>query len=118
MSGFEATRAIRSLNPELQTLPIVALTASAIAETREQCLEAGMNDYLTKPPKIKQLKEKLNEWLERIKLNLSNMHITNCILRSIIITISSTTLLCKIWNHMLYTHPPTIIAQSLCFKLF
>ncbi|CAG8588410.1 1863_t:CDS:10 [Paraglomus occultum] len=63
MSGFEATRAIRSLNPGLQTLPIVALTASAIAETREQCLEAGMNDYLTKPIKIKQLKEKLKEWL-------------------------------------------------------
>ena len=63
MSGFDATRAIRSLNPEFQTLPIVALTACAIAGTREQCLEAGMNDYLTKPLKIKQLKDKLNEWL-------------------------------------------------------
>ncbi|CAG8540921.1 6752_t:CDS:10 [Paraglomus occultum] len=63
MSGFEATRAIRSINPEFQTLPIVALTACAIAEIREQCLEAGMNDYLTKPLRIKQLKEKLNEWL-------------------------------------------------------
>ncbi|CAG8638752.1 3355_t:CDS:10, partial [Paraglomus brasilianum] len=63
MSGFEATRAIRSLSPEFQTLPIIALTACAIAGTREQCLEAGMNDYLTKPLKIKQLKEKLNEWL-------------------------------------------------------
>ena len=63
MSGFDATRAIRSLSPEFQTLPIVALTASVVAGTREQCLEAGMNDYLTKPLKMKQLKEMLNEWL-------------------------------------------------------
>ena len=63
MSGIEATRAIRSINPEFQTLPIIALTACAMAETREQCLEAGMNDYLTKPLKMKQLKEKLDVWL-------------------------------------------------------
>ena len=63
MSGFEATRTIRSLSPEFQTLPIIALTACTITGTREQCLEAGMNDYLTKPLKIKQLKKKLNEWL-------------------------------------------------------
>jgi CheY-like chemotaxis protein len=63
MSGFDATRAIRLIGPELLLLPIIALTAFAIEGTREQCLEAGMNDYLTKPLKLPRLKELLNEWL-------------------------------------------------------
>jgi len=63
MSGFETTRAIRSLGPELQELPIIALTASALEETRKQCLEAGMNDYLSKPLLPQNLNEKLIKWL-------------------------------------------------------
>jgi CheY-like chemotaxis protein len=63
MSGFEASRAIREMGPELQDLPIIALTASAVAGTKEQCLESGMSDYLTKPLKLQILKEKLNKWL-------------------------------------------------------
>ncbi len=50
LDGVAATRAIRAL-PEAgpSTLPIVALTADAFDETRERCLVAGMNDFLTKP---------------------------------------------------------------------
>ncbi|MBS0304768.1 MAG: response regulator [Proteobacteria bacterium] len=50
LDGAAATRAIRALaDPKAAAVPIVALTADAFPETRERCLIAGMNDYLTKP---------------------------------------------------------------------
>lgn len=50
LDGIGATIAIRALHdPGLSTVPIVALTADALALTRERCLVAGMNDFLTKP---------------------------------------------------------------------
>ena len=63
MSGFDASKAIRSMRPPISNIPIIALTASAVQGTRDKCLESGMNDYLTKPLKIGQLKEMLNQWL-------------------------------------------------------
>jgi CheY-like chemotaxis protein len=48
MDGHEATRAIRS-DPRYDNLPIVAMTAQAMAEERDQCLAEGMNDHITKP---------------------------------------------------------------------
>ncbi|MBV9814682.1 MAG: response regulator, partial [Alphaproteobacteria bacterium] len=48
MDGHEATRAIRS-DPRYDSLPIVAMTAQAMAEERDQCLAQGMNDHITKP---------------------------------------------------------------------
>ena len=50
LDGVGATRAIRALHDPLHsTVPIVALTADAFAETRDRCTVAGMNDFLTKP---------------------------------------------------------------------
>jgi CheY-like chemotaxis protein len=49
MDGYEATKAIRMMQPPMNTVPIVALTANATKNDIEKCLAAGMNDYLAKP---------------------------------------------------------------------
>jgi two-component system, sensor histidine kinase len=49
LDGIAATRAVRALPGDKARLPIVALTADAFAETRTRCLEAGMDDFLSKP---------------------------------------------------------------------
>lgn len=61
MDGYEATRAIRR-NPEWQNLPIIAVTANVMQGDREDCLEAGMNDYITKPYKREELRAVINRW--------------------------------------------------------
>ncbi|MEJ8840007.1 PAS domain-containing hybrid sensor histidine kinase/response regulator [Ramlibacter sp. AN1133] len=58
--GLQATREIRAMG--LRT-PIIALTASATCGDRERCLEAGMNDFLSKPVEMAVLAEKLRRWL-------------------------------------------------------
>jgi CheY-like chemotaxis protein/HPt (histidine-containing phosphotransfer) domain-containing protein len=65
MDGFEATAAIRKheANSGHRT-PIVALTASAIEGDREQCLAAGMDDYVAKPFTAEQMRSALAAWLE------------------------------------------------------
>jgi PAS domain S-box-containing protein len=66
MDGFQTTREIRSgnagvINPD--TL-IIALTAHAMAGDRERCIMAGMNDYIAKPIKIREVEKLLNRWLK------------------------------------------------------
>ena len=66
MDGFEATAQIRARQREgliRDPLPIVALTANAIAGDRERCLAAGMDDYLSKPFTLEQLAGTLKCWL-------------------------------------------------------
>jgi CheY-like chemotaxis protein/two-component sensor histidine kinase len=60
MDGLSATRAIRSLNrKDLQTIPIIAMTANAFAEDRKAALEAGMNGFVTKPIDMSMLMEEI-----------------------------------------------------------
>jgi len=61
MDGYQATHQIRRSG--LSDLPIIALTASAMASDRQLCLHAGMNDYLAKPVELTQLAEALDRWL-------------------------------------------------------
>jgi len=63
MDGHEATRIIRK-EPGFDALPIVALTAHAMAGEREKCLESGMNDYLSKPIKPDDLYAVLAKWIK------------------------------------------------------
>ncbi|OAD21941.1 response regulator receiver protein [Candidatus Thiomargarita nelsonii] len=59
MDGLEATRRIRA-KAEVGATPIIALTALAMPGDRERCLEAGVNEYLSKPVSFKQLKAALD----------------------------------------------------------
>jgi signal transduction histidine kinase/DNA-binding response OmpR family regulator len=61
MNGIDATRAIRS-DPRFVALPIIAMTANAMASDRQQCLEAGMNDHVAKPIEPTDLFRALQRW--------------------------------------------------------
>lgn len=61
MDGFEATRAIRN-DADYATLPIIAVTGNALEGDKQACLDAGMNDYITKPYNREQLSEVISRW--------------------------------------------------------
>ncbi|MCH2159808.1 MAG: response regulator [Oleiphilaceae bacterium] len=63
--GYEASRTIRQLsNPLKRDVPIVAMTANAMKGDKEMCLEAGMDDYISKPVEAQLLYELISKWLD------------------------------------------------------
>ncbi|MFO7369666.1 MAG: ATP-binding protein [Bacteroidales bacterium] len=60
MNGLMATEEIKKFNPDI---PIIAQTANAINEEKVRCMQAGCNDFITKPVNINELYEKINKWL-------------------------------------------------------
>ena len=63
LDGIEAARQIREKGYSKTDLPIIALTAHVFEEDRKRCIEAGMNDFLSKPLSIRQLNTVLARWL-------------------------------------------------------
>lgn len=64
IDGLQATQLIR-LNPAHRHLPIIAMTANALARDQQRCLTAGMNDYVAKPFEPRALFEVLLKWIDR-----------------------------------------------------
>ncbi len=62
VDGWTATRMIKE-DPEITNIPVIALTAHAMAGDRERALEAGCNDYITKPINMRELASKLKQYL-------------------------------------------------------
>lgn len=62
LDGYGAAQRIRSL-ANYETTPIVALTAHAMMEQKQQCLDSGMNAHLSKPIKLEELKSALDDWV-------------------------------------------------------
>ncbi|MDZ5456215.1 ATP-binding protein [Azohydromonas lata] len=67
MDGLQATRALRAM-PQLQTVPILAMTANVFDEDRVACLAAGMDDFASKPVQPQALYATLLKWLDRSAL--------------------------------------------------
>jgi len=62
MDGYDATRELRT-NPAWQRLPVIAMTASALAEDRDRALASGMNAHITKPINVEAMLRTLAEWV-------------------------------------------------------
>ncbi|HYC92552.1 MAG TPA: response regulator [Thermoanaerobaculia bacterium] len=65
MDGYEATRRIRQMDGPVSKIPIVAITAHALAGEREKCIASGMNDYLAKPVSLEQIGAVIRLWASK-----------------------------------------------------
>lgn len=68
LDGYQATRRIRKEEQKLSgkgRTPIIAMTAHALAGDRDQCIKAGMDDYVAKPFRTEELKQVLERWLKK-----------------------------------------------------
>jgi len=65
LDGWSATKVLKS-DPDTSAIPVIALTAHAMDGEREKCLQAGCDDFDTKPIEFKRLLEIINRWLARV----------------------------------------------------
>ncbi len=65
MDGMEATRRVRKMNHKLAEIPIIALTAMTMPGDRQKCLDAGMNDYVSKPLSLKGLQQMIEKYIRQ-----------------------------------------------------
>jgi PAS domain S-box-containing protein len=70
LDGYETTIAIRNQNSDKSKIVIIAMTANAMKEDRDRCINCGMDDYLSKPIRKDDLAQKLLEW--ELKLQIQN----------------------------------------------
>lgn len=68
LDGYETTRALRK-HPDLHTTIVIGLTAYAMIDDRQKCLQAGMNDYLSKPYSIQDLQAIIEPWIRHKKMS-------------------------------------------------
>jgi len=63
MDGYEAARQIKILNP---SIPVIAQTAYALSNDEEKALQAGCDDFITKPYKGEQIFNLINKWVKKV----------------------------------------------------
>jgi CheY-like chemotaxis protein len=67
LDGFQATDAIRQAEGDKRRTPIIAMTASAMSGDSDRCIEAGMDDYVSKPVRAENLLSKVEEWCAKAR---------------------------------------------------
>jgi CheY-like chemotaxis protein len=63
MDGLETTRQLRLIE-QFTHLPVIAMTANVMASDREACFAAGMNDFMSKPIRLQELRERILHWVK------------------------------------------------------
>ncbi|GEM_PF-2280831 len=76
MDGIEATRIVRDNNSAVKVhdVPVVAMTADALKEDRERCIEAGLDDYIAKPVNLQELSRIIEKWLSPLHGRAAEKH--------------------------------------------
>jgi PAS domain S-box-containing protein len=76
MDGFKATQAIREMGGDYQKLPIIAMTANAMAEDKDRVKEVGMDDHIAKPIDVDQMFKTIGRWVKGKSNHLTDNNIT------------------------------------------